>query len=227
MTASLCAVLAVWAVVVLRHRRPRARRHPAVVVPRAPTHRRGREVLARWRTRQTSALPEAIDTVAACLRSGRSLADGLAVAAAQAPPPLAAELASVVGSIGRGMATRTAVGQWAVTSVEPGAALVAAAVGLADDAGADTAGALTGVADTLRERRALGRELRALSAQARLSAVVVAVAPIGFAVVAALADPATGRFLLASRGGLACLAVGATLDLAGWRWMGRITAAVQ
>jgi tight adherence protein B len=83
------------------------------------------------------------------------------------------------------------------------------------------------VADTLRERRALRREVRALSAQARASAAVVAVAPLGFAVVMAATDEATAAFLFGSPAGLACVVVGLGLELAGWRWMQHIVGAVQ
>jgi Flp pilus assembly protein TadB len=59
-----------------------------------------------------------------------------------------------------------------------------------------------------------------------MSATVIAVAPLGFAALASITDPDTARFLFASPGGALCLATGVTLDLLGWRWMGRIAGSV-
>jgi tight adherence protein B len=119
-----------------------------------------------------------------------------------------------------------AVERWAEVSAVHGASLVATAIGLAADAGGDVEDALAGVATTLRERRALSREIRALSSQARASATTIAVAPVGFGGMAALADGDTARFLFASPAGLVCLSVGLGLDLLGFRWMRRLAGRV-
>ena len=223
MIAVACVVLAVWAALAGRRAAP----GPTLRLSAPQRHpRRARRSIRPW-SRRPSGLPEAVDAVASALRAGRSLADALVTAAAATPNPLASELTGVATAIGRGLPSAVAVERWSTRTTEPGAPLFAAAIGLAGDAGGDVGGALAGVADTLRERRALGREIRALAAQARLSALIVAVAPVGFAVVAALADPETARFLLATPAGLACLVIGAALDLAGWRWMRHITGAVR
>jgi tight adherence protein B len=172
-------------------------------------------------------LPEVVDGIAVELGAGRSLADALAALAPRAEPALAAELVPALGLLDRGVGIVAALDGWATTSRIDGAGLVAAAAGLVARAGGDGADALRGVAATLRGRRALDREIRALSAQARLSAAVVAVAPLGFAAMSATLDGPTARFLLATPGGWACLATGTALDLAGWRWMARITRSVR
>lgn len=176
--------------------------------------------------RLAAALPDAVDAVASAIRSGRSVHDGLVVAADAAPPRLAAELRTVTTRAERGMTVVAALDRWAATTDVPGAPLVAAAVGLAGKTGGDVAAALGGVAETLRERRALAREIRALSSQARLSATVIAVAPVAFAGLATAADGDTARFLFGSIGGGLCVLVGVGLDVLGWRWMGRIARSV-
>jgi tight adherence protein B len=214
MLTAATVALAVWAIVQLRGALPSR----ATLTARATQRLRPDGVAA--------SLPEAIDAVAAAVRSGRSVHDGLAVAADAAPPRLAAELRAVVTDTERGVPLTDALDRWSGTSTVPGAPLVASAVGLTGETGGDVAAALGGVADTLRERRALAREIRALSSQARLSAAVIAVAPLGFAVLASATDGDTARFLFGSVGGAICLAIGVGLDLVGWRWMGRIAASV-
>ena len=61
-----------------------------------------------------------------------------------------------------------------------------------------------------------------MSSQARLSALVIGVAPIAFAVLAAGMDGEGARFLLRTPLGLACLAVGLGLDGLGALWMHRL-----
>lgn len=209
--------LALWSIVQLRAVAP----SPVLVAAdlRVRLRRDGPGGLA-------AALPEAVDAVAAAVRSGRSVHDGLAVAADAAPPRLAAELRLVLDGIEQGLPLVDALDRWASTTTVAGADLVASAVGLTGETGGDVAAALGGVADTLRERRALAREIRALSSQARLSAAVIAVAPLGFAALASVTDGDTARFLFGSLGGAVCLVVGVGLDLLGWRWMGRIAGSV-
>jgi tight adherence protein B len=172
-------------------------------------------------------LPEVVEAMASSIAAGGSVAAAVERAASGAPSPLDVELRSVVDLVHRGVPVTVAVDRWSVRSEADGARLVAAAVSLGLHAGGEVDAALRGVAATLRERRSLDREVRALSSQARMSAAVIAVSPVAFGVVATLTDPATARFLFGTRSGAACLAAGATLDLLGWWWMRRISGSVR
>jgi tight adherence protein B len=172
-------------------------------------------------------LPEVVETMASAIAAGGSVAAAIERAASGASNPLDVELRSVVAVVRRGVPVADAVDRWSTRSEVDGARLVAAAISLALHAGGEVDAALRGVAATLRERRSLDREVRALSSQARLSAAVIGVSPVAFGVVAALTDPATARFLVRTPLGGACLAAGATLDLLGWCWMQRISGSVR
>ena len=230
MTALGFVLLAAWAVGSATRRR---RRRPVLgavrSAGRAAPLRVVDELLARLRDgrKPDVGLPEAADAIAAAVGAGRSIVDGLAIAADSSPPALAAELDEVVAAVRWGLPVLVAVEQWAERSTVEGVRLVATAIGLAADAGGDVEPALAGVATTLRERRALSREIRALSSQARASATTITVAPIGFGALAVLADADTARFLLATPAGAICLAAGLALDLTGFRWMHRLAGAVR
>jgi tight adherence protein B len=99
--------------------------------------------------------------------------------------------------------------------------LVVRALTLAVRTGGPAAVVLDAVASTLRERAALTREVRALSTQARASAVVMVVSPVAFAVLAGGADPRVLAFLVTGPG-LLCLGVGVALDALGACWMARV-----
>jgi tight adherence protein B len=199
--------------------RPPNRRAPSVALARL------RDVLEA--RRGADVLPEAVDALARAIRAGAPPTAAVRAAAAGAPRTVADGFAAIASAVDRGLPLTDALDGWAREDGPPGADLVATAVAVTARAGGDPGRALAAVADTLRERRALRREVLALSSQARLSAAVIAVAPVAFAAVAGVADDSTGRVLLGSPLGLACLAAGLALDAAGWWWMDRITKAIR
>ena len=113
--------------------------------------------------------------------------------------------------------------RWRSTRPLPGVRLTASALELGLAAGGTHARAVDGVAATLRDNLAISAEVRAQAAQAQASALVIGLAPVGFTALACLADHRTASFLFQTPAGLACLAVGGTLDAAGAMSMARIT----
>lgn len=170
-----------------------------------------------------ASLPDAIDAIARSLRSGGSLHGAVDEAASASSGPLRRDLERVVGEIAAGGSIIEALERWAVERPSSGVRLTTAALVLGAETGGASAQAIDGVAETLRTNLAVAGEVRALSSQARLSAIVIAVAPIGFAVLAATADRRNATFLLRTRAGVACLCAGLALDLAGGLWMRRLT----
>ncbi|HEY5664513.1 MAG TPA: type II secretion system F family protein [Ilumatobacter sp.] len=87
--------------------------------------------------------------------------------------------------------------------------------------GGDAAQPLGRTAVVLRERAAAAAELHTQSAQARLSATVMTALPVGMlALLTATSAPVRG--FVASPAGLATVAAGLTLNVAGRRWMTRL-----
>jgi tight adherence protein B len=165
-------------------------------------------------------LPFVLESVARRLRAGGSLAQALADAAPARPPELQASWAALVRRIpveGVEASLDAWAGGWGLRSVR----LAAAALALAASTGGSPARAIDGVAATLRARLALADEIRALSSQARASAVVIAASPLVFGAAAAATDDRTGAFLRTPLG-VALVTAGLLLDLAGWRWMSRL-----
>lgn len=115
---------------------------------------------------------------------------------------------------------------WAARTPAPGVRLLVAAASLGHEAGGAQARALDQVAATLRERLALQRETRALASQARASAALMVVAPVGFAAFTAATDAEVLGFLVGTPVGLVCLAVAVVLDALGALWMARLTQGV-
>lgn len=171
------------------------------------------------------ALPGLLDDVVAAMASGSSLLQGFEVAAGR-PGPAAAELHVALRFQARGIGLQEVVDRWAGQRPGTGLPLVADALALAGASGGSQVAALRSVGATLLERDALDREVRALAAQAQLSALVLVVTPAAFAAAVAVLDHRIAVFLLASPLGWACLVGGLLLDGAGAWWMRRLVGAV-
>ena len=168
------------------------------------------------------ALPQVLEATARSLRSGASLRIALSESTDHAPPRLREALTAVVVAAERGVPLVDAIDAWSTSTTGDGVRLAGAALALSAELGGAAARSLDGVAATLRDRNAVRREVRALSSQARASAVVIGVAPLGFAVIAAAVEPRTIDFLLRTPVGIACLTFGVVLDGLGAAWMHRL-----
>lgn len=135
--------------------------------------------------------------------------------------------APVRRAIDAGAPLQECVDRWA--SVEGGAdrILLADAWAVAGTTGAGIAPALLRAGDTLRERRALELEITALTAQARLSARVLTIVPVGFAIFVALLDDRVAAFLLTTAAGHVSIVIGLLLAWCGSRWMRHLVEAAR
>lgn len=177
----------------------------------------------RGTARLEAALPGAVDSMAAGLRSGASLRQAVAEAARATPALLGSDLAAVATAVDRGAGLVAALEDWGRRRPLPGVRLVVAALCLGAETGGATARAVDAVASTLRQRLAAQAEARALATQAQVSAVVMAVAPLAFCALSTATDPRSARFLLRTPTGLVLLSAGLALDAAGALWMARLT----
>ena len=193
---------------------PGQRRHPMA----AAVHR----AAARWRARagrsdESGVVAQALELAARALRSGASLLTALDAVAAELPE---AGLGEVARRVRGGFSLRAALDRWAGAAAprQAGAAVLV----LGHASGAAMAASLDRAAASLRQRRALGDEIRALTAQTRASAMVVALAPAGFAAIVAGVDPDALSMLLTTAVGLVSLAAGRALEGLGSWWMRRL-----
>jgi tight adherence protein B len=88
--------------------------------------------------------------------------------------------------------------------------------------GGNLAGALDEVTKTIRHRIAARRELRTLSAQGRMSAVILASLPIGFSLVLTAVSRDELIPIYRSTLGQAMVAVGVSMEVAAYLWMRKV-----
>jgi Flp pilus assembly protein TadB len=179
---------------------------------------------ARGSARETRvALPALVDAVAAALASGLSLPVALAEVAPTLPPGLAAPTRRAASALVLGAPVGDALGAYAGVVPDEDVAPLAVVLAAFARSGGRVGGSLARVAALMRGRLALEDERAALTAQGRVSAIVlVALAPLG-ALFFALATPDYVAIFVGE--GVGLLGVALVLEVAGALWLWRIVRA--
>ncbi|MEX0743343.1 MAG: type II secretion system F family protein [Actinomycetota bacterium] len=125
-------------------------------------------------------LIDAVGAIASALRSGRSLVQSLEVAADEVDAPLGDLLTEAVDRSSLGVPFEEVLDELAEQIETSDARLVTGVLRLHRRTGGALAASLDDVTRTLRARRDGARELRSLTAQARLSAGILGLLPLGF-----------------------------------------------
>lgn len=133
---------------------------------------------ARRRREFTDQLPRALQLMAASLRAGHSLARSLDVVAQEAESPMSTQLTRVVNEHRLGRDLVEALSQTASRMQCPDLAWVAGAVGTQRETGGNLNEILDRAAATITDRHHLRQQVRSLSAEGRLSALILMVLPL-------------------------------------------------
>ncbi len=152
---------------------------------------------AARRNRFAAQLPDALLLLASDLRAGHSFAQALATAAEELPPPLSEEFAWAGGEAALGIAWDTALGRMVERVQSPDLDLIVTAILIQLPAGGNLAEVLDAIAATIRERVRVSGEVRTLTAEGQLSAIVLMALAPALALLFYLRDPAYFQPLLA------------------------------
>jgi tight adherence protein B len=164
-------------------------------------------------------LAEAVSSLAAGLRAGLSLTRAIAFAAAEAEEPLASSFAHVTDRTDLGVPLDRALTAWASATRSADARLLTGVLALHRRTGGELPAVLDGVSVTLRERRAAAREVRALTAQARLSGAILGLLPIGFFLFLSVTSRDDVVAAFHSTAGIAAIAVGLVMQGLAFVWI--------
>lgn len=169
-----------------------------------------------------SQLPDLLSLLASTLRSGYSLMQGVEAAAQEVIEPTKRELQRVVTEARLGMPLEEALHNVSSRMNSRDFEWTVMAISIQREVGGNLAELLDTVADTMRARDRLRRDINSLTAEGRVSAVVLGILPvaIGFMIyvlnpdyIEGLFDETIGWIMVAGAGGLM---------LAGFFWMYKI-----
>lgn len=164
-------------------------------------------------------LVDAVASLTAAIRAGRSVPQALSFAASEARPPLRDSLRALDRSIELGVPLDEAVSAWTREVDTDDARLLAGVLTLHRRSGGDLPTVLDEVTATLRERRAAVGEVRALTAQARLSGTILGVLPFGFFAFLWLTSRTEIEGAFRSPAGVAAITLGLVLEGLAFLWI--------
>jgi len=96
------------------------------------------------------------------------------------------------------------------------------AIRIQREVGGNLAELLDTVAETMTHRERLRREIKSLTAEGRMSAIVLSIFPPAFAAMLFLMQPNYMKLLFSETIGIIAVVGGAFLSVVGWFWLARI-----
>jgi tight adherence protein B len=167
-------------------------------------------------------LPETLLMMAGSLRAGYSTPQAIDTVVREAQPPISSELNRALVEARLGADVEDALEGVAERMASRDFAWVVMAIRVQRQVGGNLAELLSTISNTMRERERLRRQVRALSAEGKLSAWILGLLPIVFGLYMALVRPEYVGVLVTDSRGLAMLAVAALLMLVGALWLRRV-----
>lgn len=166
-------------------------------------------------------LPEALALQANLLRAGQSLSKSLRILAGELKAPLSEELERMLAEVDFGRPMDDALERLAVRIPSKDLDMWVTAMLVHRQTGGNLAGVMDASSQRVTQRLQLKDEIRAMTAQGRLSGIVVSMAPLAFFAFMSLGSRDQMEFLFTTGLGLVVLTCGLTMNLAGMFWISR------
>jgi tight adherence protein B len=167
-------------------------------------------------------LPDVLMVLASSLRAGHSFLQALDMVAKEVGDPAAQEFARAVTEIRLGRPVEDALVAMGerIRSYDFGWAVLA--INIQRQVGGNLAEILENVAETIRERAALRRQIKALSAEGRLSVMILVALPPALALYISFVNPLYIATLFGTTAGLFLVGTSSFLMVLGFLWMRKI-----
>lgn len=188
------------------------------LVPVATLNLLGRRRQAKF----ASQLPDVLRLLASSLRAGFSLLQAADATAEQIDDPMGKELRRVLVEARLGRPLEGALEDSAKRVHVPDFDWVVMAIGIQREVGGNLAELLSTVADTMVARERLRQEVKTLTAEGRISAIVLAALPVLIGIAVYVLNPGYLDPLLHRTGGQIAILVATLTGIAGFIWMRKI-----
>ncbi|MBI3856453.1 MAG: type II secretion system F family protein [Planctomycetes bacterium] len=167
-------------------------------------------------------LPEVLTIMASSLRAGHSFLQAIDTVSKEIQEPAASEFVRVVAEIRLGRPVEEALEAMADRVGSDDFRWAVLAVNIQREVGGNLAEILDTVADTLRERATMRRQVKVLTAEGRLSAYVLITLPFAIALYMTAVNPDYIGLLVTTTLGLIMLGTAVVLVIIGVFWMRKI-----
>lgn len=163
-------------------------------------------------------LAGSMTTLSGAIRAGLSLAQALEILAEQSPKPIKLEFQHMVGQYSMGKTLQETLTEAKQRLQSENFSMFAAAMLASRESGGKLNETVERIADSVREFQRLERKITAETAQARKSAVYMALAPPIILFVYYFVDPINTGRLFTTLPGQVMLSVAIVLDVTAWLW---------
>ena len=170
-----------------------------------------------------SQLADALGMIAEAVRAGHTFLQGVKMVAREMSPPISAEMRRVLDSIQLGHTVERALEDFAARNTSYDIGIAVTAIGVQREVGGNLTETLDRIAETVRERERVRGEVSALTAQGKLSGLVISLIPVVLLVVMSLLNPTYMSALTGTGPGRLLLAVSGAAWLIGFVMIGKIT----
>jgi tight adherence protein B len=168
-------------------------------------------------------LPSTLQLVAGALQAGHSLQQAVDTVVHEAADPIAAEFQRVLTEARLGRPLEEAFEAMARRTKSLDFEWTVMAIRLQRQVGGNLAEVLSTVSQTIRDRYTLKRQIRALSAEGRLSSLILSILPVLLFAALLLINPVFLRPLYTTMVGIMMMAGAAVLMILGVVWLKKIT----
>lgn len=179
-------------------------------------------LIGRRRRKFDDQVPDTIQMFSGGLRAGHSLLRAIDAAAQENEAPMAEELSRVVNETRIGRDLGESLADVAGRTASEDFHGIAQAIEIHREVGGDLAEVLDHVGETIRDRNQVRGQVRALSAEGRVSALVLMALPILMFIGLVLFNPLYARVFTTTVIGFAMLGAAAVLLSVGGLWLNRI-----
>jgi len=173
----------------------------------------------RRRKQFLSLLPDTLQLLAGTLRAGYSLMQGVEAISQEVEDPMGQELRRVVTEARLGRPLEEALEGVAERMDSPDFSWTVMAIRIQREVGGNLSELLLTVADTMTQRERLRRDVAALTAEGKISAIVLACLPVGLGVLMYLINPGYMSKLFTDTLGNIMLGLAIVGMLVGFLWM--------
>jgi tight adherence protein B len=157
------------------------------------------------------------------LRSGYSLLQSMETVAKELAPPMSQEFSRVVREIGLGLTIEEALAHMLQRIRSEDLDMVVTAINIQHEVGGNLAEILDTIAETIRERVRIKGQIRALTAQQRLSGNIISILPLALGAFLFVANPSYFSIMFKESCGVIMLIFGGVTIFTGYMLIRRIT----
>jgi tight adherence protein B len=169
-------------------------------------------------------LDDSLQLMASSLRAGHSLLRAVDAVSQDAVSPTSEEFARIVNETRVGRDLSDSLDEVAERMGSEDFTWVAQAIAIHREVGGNLAEVLDAVGHTIRERNQIRRQVKALSAEGKLSAIVLGALPVGIAGFVSMTNPSYMAKFTQSMAGYAMIAAAVVLMLLGGFWLKKTVA---